>query len=114
MGAEHGSSAKSSTVQPAARTARPLTAAQRTVCIPGVDLREQDNRNAPPNIARLVVRRAVFRIPNQAHPETHLAWETDLRPMCGRETVGAERYETPGKICMACRAEASKQRAVVR
>jgi hypothetical protein len=97
------------------------SAKARTVDLPFVDVREQDNR--APTMVELdggIVRRVVVmgRGCVSQPPATHLvARKGDMAALCGEPLCGPDIIDRHGettKRCLACMAEASRMRAVIR
>jgi hypothetical protein len=94
-------------------SARSLSAAERTAPLPVVDLREQGDRNVLPEPPRPRVRALPYSVEGQACPETHYALRNTGRPLCAAPHRYVNFVYKPGKVCMACFAEASRMGAVV-
>lgn len=112
------------------RTGKPLTAKERTVSMPGVSMIEQENRAAKivsvdgPEVKRIVLVEYVRfgtrtdRIPLELHlthdGKSSLCMVSEAQGEHLEATMGGDVGCLNGKICMACRIEASRLRAVVR
>jgi len=104
-----------------AKPTKPLTAKERTVCMPGVDMRERENVAATmvevdgPSLERIV-----FKIYEDGSGATHLcAAGSSSKTLCGETSSGrVDVHQTPSSKsedqCQACRAEASRIRGRVR
>jgi hypothetical protein len=92
-----------------AKRARVLTAKERTVNLPGVNVCEQDNR-----VATFVdvIPGALTRL-RFIGGHTHLVRDRRGLPICGAGG-SIDRDRTPGKVCIACRVEASRLRLGIR
>lgn len=89
---------------------KPLSAKARTLSIPGVDVREQNDRAALPAEPGPSIEQVWSEQPLKT---AHLAFVAAPISLCGarldrRETGGAKH------VCQACRVEASRLRAVLR
>lgn len=92
-------------------SARKPTAKERTVPMPGVDLREQDNRTPAIVDSGPTYATVVGSVPFTKHIATS---RTAQKALCGT-SCHFSRYDLAGlkTVCQACRAEASKARARV-
>lgn len=93
-------------------SAREPTAKERTVPMPGVDLREQDNYAKP--IVTVDGPRVYAVASERAPHDLHLAVQRGGPALC-KIATHPDREETIGLkiVCQACRAEASRLRATV-
>lgn len=96
---------------------RKLSAAARTLDIPVVDTTEQRD-HAPVSLSPRGVAVPFVLYSDTPRRSTHLRLRGDSAALCGHEylpgNVGDPKHKRPGKVCQACRIEASRRLLEVR